>query len=100
VPSYGGGKPRFKGVAGADDMSMHKIVYLKFSDDEAQKLENSPPVILAIVGDVEVINGGLRLITVRKVLRSLEAVKEAKAESNISYAGTCGSSFAEHWLVG
>jgi hypothetical protein len=100
VPGLGESRSQFKGVVGADDQITHNIVFLEFSDDDSQRLKNTPPVIVAIIGDVEITNGGLKLIKVRRILRSLDEVREAKEKSNLTYTGTCESSFAKHWSEG
>ena len=100
VPGLGESRLLFKGVVGADDQITHNIVFLEFSDDDSQRLKNTPPVIMAIVGDVELMNGGFKLIKVRRILRSLDEVRNAKEKSNLTYTGTCESSFARHWSEG
>ena len=100
MTTYTGDKLRFKGVTGADDQLEYKIVNLQLPEDEARKFDNSSPMIFAVVGDVEILDNGLTSIRVRKVLRSVKAVEEAKAESESNYAGTCESSFAVDWKAG
>jgi hypothetical protein len=100
VPKSGDEVPRFRGVVGADDQFDYKLVSVEFSETEGERFASEPPTILAIVGDVEVLDSGLRSIKVRAVLGSVGEVQEAKKKSDSTYPGACVSTFAAHWKAG
>lgn len=100
VPTYGDEKPRFNGVVGVGDQLEYTLVSVEFSEREADTLVDEPPTILAIVGDVETLDNGLKSIRVRTVLRSLDEIEDAKEKSDSDFPGSCGSTFAAHWIAG
>ena len=97
VPKHGDEKPQFKGVVGADDQFEYRIVSVNFLAEEVERFANKRPAIVAIVGDVEILESGLRSIRVRAVLDSPEEIQEAKDMSDSRFPGACESTFAAHW---
>jgi hypothetical protein len=97
--TYGDQSPRFKGVVGPSDQLEYMFVSVVFSEKETKELVNQPPRILAVVGDVEILDSGLRLVKVRTVLRSVDEVQDAKESSNSKFPGSCGSTFARYWIA-
>lgn len=95
--AFADGRPRFGGVTGTNDEFDHQLVSIEFSDKQGAHYANKPPTILAIVGDVEIMDSGLRSIRVSAVLTSEDEVQEAKRRSDSKYQGVCGSVFAAHW---
>jgi hypothetical protein len=97
--TYGDQSPRFQGVVGPSDQLEYMFVSVVFSEKETKELVNQPPRILAVVGDVEILDSGLRLVKVRTVLRSVDELQDAKENSNSKFPGSCGSTFARYWIA-
>lgn len=94
---FGGQSPHFRGVVGPSDQLDYMLVTVTFSEKEAKKIVGQPPMVLAVLGDVEILDSGLRLVNVRTVLRSLDEVQDAKKMSDSKFPGNCGSTFSQHW---